>query len=186
MAGYSETSEHEFSNEDEFFSTDNQFSLARYNADGSLDTAFSTDGIVITDIDVSGSFETGSAVAVQTDGKIVVAGTDNDRSSAIALIRYEGDTDAGGGDGAEDGDVQAFVTRFYRLVLGRDPDSGGLKGWVDGLLNGQFTGCDIATGFVFSPEFMNRNASDESYVDILYEAFFKPRRGYRRQNWLAE
>ena len=68
--------------------------------------------------------------------------------------------------------VRAFVTRLYRLLLGREPDSAGLDGWVDDLLSGRITGCDIAFGFIFSPEFINRNPSDEEYVDILYRAFF--------------
>ena len=85
VAGYSETSVHTFNGEDEFFSTDNQFSLARYNGNGSLDTTFSTDGMVITDIDGS-SNEKGNAVAIQTDGKIVLAGTDIERGT-FALIR---------------------------------------------------------------------------------------------------
>jgi len=65
-----------------------------------------------------------------------------------------------------------FVTRFYRLILDREPDSAGLNGWTDDLSSGTSTGCDIAFGFVFSPEFINRNTSDEAYVDILYQAFF--------------
>ena len=67
--------------------------------------------------------------------------------------------------------VEDFVTRFYRLILDREPDSLA-QGWVDDLLSGKNTGCDIARGFVFSPEFINRNTSDEAYVDILYQAFF--------------
>ena len=58
------------------------------------------------------------------------------------------------------------------MILGREPDSDGLNGWVDDLSSGNSAGCDIAYGFVFSPEFINRNTSDEAYVDILYQAFF--------------
>ncbi len=49
------------------------FAVARYNTDGSLDTSFSADGKA----ENSGGFATGSeayAVALQPDGKIVVAG----------------------------------------------------------------------------------------------------------------
>jgi hypothetical protein len=63
------------------------------------------------------------------------------------------------------------VTRFYRLILDREPDPLA-KGWEDDLLSGSSAGCDIARGFVFSPEFINRNTTDEEYVDILYQAFF--------------
>ena len=50
------------------------FALARYNADGSLDTAFDGDGKVTTDFAGSGSRDEAHAVAIQGDGKIVAAG----------------------------------------------------------------------------------------------------------------
>src|SRR6266536_2345728 len=49
-----------------------KFALARYNADGTLDTSFGDSGRVMTDVGISGSNATG--VALQKDGKIVVAG----------------------------------------------------------------------------------------------------------------
>jgi uncharacterized delta-60 repeat protein len=64
----------------------NLFALARYNADGSADTTFGVDGKVTTAI---GPTSTGRAVALQADGKIVVAGnttlTDN---AEFTLVRY--------------------------------------------------------------------------------------------------
>jgi uncharacterized delta-60 repeat protein len=62
------------------------FGLTRYNADGSLDPTFAGDGIQTTDIDDQN--DTPTAVALQTDGKIVVTGyTDRD----LALVRYNSD-----------------------------------------------------------------------------------------------
>ena len=49
------------------------FAVARLNPDGSLDTSFSTDGKVVVDWPAA-SYEFAHAVALQTDGKIVVAG----------------------------------------------------------------------------------------------------------------
>ncbi len=49
-----------------------QFAVARYNADGTLDTSFGGTGRVMTAVGISGSNATG--VALQKDGKIVVAG----------------------------------------------------------------------------------------------------------------
>ncbi|MBV5310106.1 hypothetical protein, partial [Chromatium okenii] len=52
--------------------------LARYNADGSLDDTFGTDGLVETDnFDFLGNraSDHGNALAVQSDGKILVAGS---------------------------------------------------------------------------------------------------------------
>jgi subtilisin-like proprotein convertase family protein len=68
--------------------------------------------------------------------------------------------------------VTAFASRFYQLCLNREPDQAGLAGWVGQLLNGTKTGADVALGFVFSREFINRNTSDEEYLYILYRAFF--------------
>jgi uncharacterized delta-60 repeat protein/uncharacterized repeat protein (TIGR01451 family) len=61
--------------------------LARYNSDGSLDTSFDSDGKVITDF---GGYESGSALIVQPDGKIIVAGSTRgtDFIFNFLLIRY--------------------------------------------------------------------------------------------------
>jgi uncharacterized delta-60 repeat protein len=65
------------------------FALARYNADGTLDTGFSGDGKLATDID-GGSGDQANAVAIQTDGKIVAAGASEvpNNKSDFALVRY--------------------------------------------------------------------------------------------------
>lgn len=64
------------------------FSLARYNGDGSLDTGFGTDGKVTT------SIGSGKAVAIQSDGKIVIAGTDGYRDFVLARYNSHGSLDA--------------------------------------------------------------------------------------------
>ena len=71
--------------------------LARYEPDGGLDPSFSDDGIVTTDL---GGYDTAAALAIQPDGRIVVAaGSDGDL--AIARYRTNGSLDpALGGDGA--------------------------------------------------------------------------------------
>ena len=51
---------------------DNDFAVARYNTDGSPDTTFGSGGIVTTNI--AGVTDLGQAVALQSDGRIVVAG----------------------------------------------------------------------------------------------------------------
>ena len=64
--------------------------VARYNTDGSLDTSFGTDGKVSTAVSSFGS--DGWEVALQPDGKIVVAGqVSYDTFSAFALLRYNAD-----------------------------------------------------------------------------------------------
>jgi uncharacterized delta-60 repeat protein len=67
---------------------------------GGLDPSFGTGGKVTTDF---GATDTATGVAVQTDGKIVVAGSFDAGSSDFAVARYNPDgtldTTFGGGDG---------------------------------------------------------------------------------------
>lgn len=86
------------------------FILARFNADGSLDTGFGIEGKVVTDMG-SGNFEPEEAlgVAIQADGKIVVVGHATIPTSppaprlppTFALTRYDssGNLDADFGTG---------------------------------------------------------------------------------------
>ena len=68
----------------------NDFVLARYKRDGTLDTDFDTDGKVTTDF--GSRFEEASSVIIQPDGKIVAAGTSGDFSlTDFALARYNSD-----------------------------------------------------------------------------------------------
>jgi uncharacterized delta-60 repeat protein len=65
------------------------FALARYNSNGSLDITFDGDGKVLTNF---GGFDTARSVAIQSDGKIVVAGESYDGSNRnFALARYNSD-----------------------------------------------------------------------------------------------
>ena len=63
--------------------------VARYNADGTLDTSFDTDGK--TTLQHNGSTTNGTAMALQPDGRIIVAGTN---SSDFGLVRYLGQAEA--------------------------------------------------------------------------------------------
>jgi uncharacterized delta-60 repeat protein len=81
--------------------TRNDFALARYNTDGSLDDGtagdttpgdvFGSGGKVITDI--GGSWDNAYDIAVQADGKLVVAGESHqgDGGYDFALVRYSSD-----------------------------------------------------------------------------------------------
>lgn len=62
--------------------------LVRYTDTGALDASFGIGGKVTTDM-IGGSFDNGYSVVLQSDGKIVVAGSS---TSDIALVRY---TDSG-------------------------------------------------------------------------------------------
>jgi uncharacterized delta-60 repeat protein len=82
--------------------SNNDFALARYNTDGSLDGGFGTGGKVTTSIG-SGNDDS-NAMAIQSDGKIVLAGqSDNGGNNDFALARYntDGSLDAGFGTGGK-------------------------------------------------------------------------------------
>ena len=66
------------------------FALARLNSDGSLDSTFSGDGQVTTDL---GVYDKLTAAAIQSDGKIVAVGRTGLTFgfSEIAVIRYNAD-----------------------------------------------------------------------------------------------
>jgi uncharacterized delta-60 repeat protein len=73
-----------------FVTNNYDFALVRYNSDGSLDTSFGTSGKVTTDI--SGNTDNATAVAIQSDGKIIVAGgASNGTNNDFALLRYNAD-----------------------------------------------------------------------------------------------
>lgn len=66
------------------------FALAKYNSNGSLDTSFDTDGKLVTDIAGStGAEDKGFSVAVDANGKILLAGYSSaSGNSNFALVRY--------------------------------------------------------------------------------------------------
>ncbi|MBS0242610.1 MAG: DUF4214 domain-containing protein [Proteobacteria bacterium] len=68
--------------------------------------------------------------------------------------------------------IDGFVARFYQKILNRVADPTGDNYWVDNLYTGVKAGADVARGFIFSQEFINRNFTDSQYVDVLYRAFF--------------
>lgn len=65
------------------------FALARYNINGSLDNTFSGDGMQMTDFGVTD--DKANAITIQSDGKILLAGTSGDN---FAMSRYNIDGSA--------------------------------------------------------------------------------------------
>jgi uncharacterized delta-60 repeat protein len=63
------------------------FLVVRYNSDGTLDNTFGTNGIVITSVDPT-DWEGGNAIKLQSDGKIVVAGSSCSGACDFVLLRY--------------------------------------------------------------------------------------------------
>lgn len=70
------------------FSESSSFALARYNADGNLDTSFDGDGKLIVTFSITDN-SSASSVLVQADGKIVVGGYSNNGTNFVfALARF--------------------------------------------------------------------------------------------------
>jgi uncharacterized delta-60 repeat protein len=71
--------------------TGTDFTVVRYNADGSLDEDFGTGGIVVSDLQI-GSADIAFSVALQSDGKIIAGGSsDNGINKDAVLVRYNSD-----------------------------------------------------------------------------------------------
>ncbi|HKP12925.1 MAG TPA: delta-60 repeat domain-containing protein [Blastocatellia bacterium] len=98
--------------------TSADFALARYNSDGSPDSGFGSAGIVPTDI--RGFQDQATAVKIQADGKVVVAGDSQDASgfADFALVRYNpnGSLDGGFGTGGKVITDFAGLTDLARAV----------------------------------------------------------------------
>ncbi|HEX6709713.1 MAG TPA: Ig-like domain-containing protein [Rubrobacter sp.] len=152
---------------------DIDFAIARYNPSGSLDTTFSGDGRVCTGF---GEWEWANAVAIQTDGEIVAAGSSYDSIPCgfdgcyrdFALARYNpngtldttfsGDgrvlTGLGGDDTAwglaiqDDDRIIAAGDNGGDFALARYNTNGSLNGSFggDGKISTDFGGYDGARG----------------------------------------
>jgi uncharacterized delta-60 repeat protein len=102
------------------------FALARYNSDGSLDTSFGSGGKV--DEASGASFSLARGMAIQSDGKIIVAGSgapDGVSGRKVALTRLFGD----GGTrlpGTRDDTFGPLGQGFDLTDLGIAPDAAGV------------------------------------------------------------
>ena len=81
--------------------------------------------------------------------------------------------------------AEGFVSRLYQLVLGRQPDAGGLNAWTNQLVSGQATGAQVANGFIYSTELKGRNLSNSDYVEMLYQTFLnRPSDAEGKASWV--
>lgn len=101
-------------------SANSDFAVVRYNSDGSLDTTFDTDGMVITS--VRSNTDTAYGVAIQDGTKIVVAGMSRFDAGGgsfnddFAVVRYNSD---GSLDTTFDTDGK-LTTNISAVDIGRD------------------------------------------------------------------
>ena len=141
------------------------FAVVRYNGDGSLDTTFDGDGLVTTP--VGSEFDEANAVAIQPDGKIVIAGySDNGSNRDFALVRYntngsldttfDGDGIATTNISTEEARAVVIQTDGKIVAAGRRYVTGGNAGFVlvryntNGSLDTTFDGDGIVTTQFYS------------------------------------
>jgi uncharacterized delta-60 repeat protein len=108
------------------------FIITRYLPDGTPDSTFDNDGILILDMDTSHSTDVGYCLDIQSDGKIVVAGTayvNSDADFAVCRLNPNGSLDASfDGDGIRiipagliGGDNEVFAIKIDangKIILG--------------------------------------------------------------------
>ena len=83
--------------------------------------------------------------------------------------------------------VEGFVDRLYDKVLGRKADSTGKQYWIDKVMKEGKTGADIAKGFLYSPEFLNKDMDNGAFLEILYNVFFdRASDAGGKQYWLGK
>ena len=111
-----------------------EFALVRYNTDGSLDNGFGTGGITLSYFGDTVSY--GYAVALQTDGKIIVAGTAYNGSQhfddfAVARYNTNGTIDNSFGSGgiattdfgnSDDYGLSVAIQQDGRIIVGGSSD----------------------------------------------------------------
>ena len=168
--------------------TNDDFAVARYNTDGSLDTGFGTDGKVTTAIG-SGS-DVGRAMAVQSDGKIVVAGySSNGTNDDFAVARYnaDGTLDTGFGTGGKattaigSGSNRAYAVAIHSdgkiVVAGESVNSEGdndiavVRYTADGALDTTFSTDGKATTTIGSDDDVGRAVAVQSDGKIVVAGY---------------
>lgn len=136
-------------------SLDGRFAVARYLADGTLDTAFGGDGRVQTDL--TRQYDRVSDLVIQPDGKVVVGGTaaywmveiPDALESRAALVRYRLDGSLDPGFGGGDGKVR--LSFHSRLCPGSN-ESYGLALQPDGrIVEGGSAACAATVGGLTHP-----------------------------------
>jgi len=141
------------------------FALARYNANGSLDASFGAGGKATTDF--SGGADYANAVALQSNGKIVVAGSGaigGNRDFVLARYNTNGSLDTGFGvggkvitpvrSGHDDGNALVIQPDGKIIVSGSSENSSGRRDYAlvrynsDGSLDAGFgVGGKVTTDF---------------------------------------
>jgi uncharacterized delta-60 repeat protein len=142
------------------------FALARLNADGSADMAFGHSGTVIADV---GNNDSASALALDSHGRILVAGT-SDKNIALLCFNPDGTLDAGfavdgvliADLGGNESGTGVAVDRAGRIIVAgtSSGDFVVLRVNPDGTFDPTFGGDGIVTTDLGGDDVANRMALD--------------------------
>ena len=75
-----------------------------------------------------------------------------------------------GSDSVKTAYVNLFVERLYNEILERDCDNEGMSYWTKLLVSKEMSGGEVAYGFLFSDEFLNKHLCNKHYTEVLYKA----------------
>ena len=67
--------------------------------------------------------------------------------------------------------IGQFVERLYTKCLGRDSESQGKLNWTMLLADRDMSGADVGYGFVFSDEYLNKNMSNDAFLEMMYDVY---------------
>ena len=104
-----------------------------------------------------------------TPAEAVSAGETHDElSTAVGAVPTEEQGVLPAEDPLPNDGISAFITRCYRLILGREPDAAGIRYWADKLRRHEQSAAQVISGFLDSTEFSRMRKSPDELVEILY------------------
>ena len=71
----------------------------------------------------------------------------------------------------EQGGVEQFVERLYTIALERASEPSGLAEWTRRINAGESTPEEVAKFFFLSKEYVEKNTSNDKYIETLYLTF---------------
>lgn len=145
--------------------------LARWNADGTLDTTFSEDGIVEVDL-ATGRQEASLGVAELADGDVVVAvnAVDEDTGQSVYLLRFDNTGAQKAGWGDEQGKVEIVFgwpnanNAAFKGEEGKKPAD---SSWSIKVDNSTGTETIVMAGFGSAAEGADRNDNDRFVLRLI-------------------
>ncbi len=116
-----------------------------------------------------------NALAGGSSNRYVLAGFVNSTEFQNLCDQYgidRGELSSEGGAAPEtETGVRGFVLRCYTKVLERQGEENGVNDWAGRISGGRMTAEDVAKSFYFSQEYINKNTTDEHFVESLYQTF---------------